>query len=374
MKNNVPFKLTVPQPCSENWNNMLPVQGGKHCESCNKKVIDFTRFTDQQLQDYFKNHSGNTCGRLLKDQTQRIIQIKEPGTRSKLLPQIIVSTLLYLGISKTTDAQQSSSSQTQTFATNISRHKVTDTEKDQKSGSNSITGIVTNSTTGEPIPFASVLLKSGDSVITSTTTNLEGEFKIIIPEIINSNNLAIHVSDIIYEPWEIKLPVQQTPLIVIMIMSPKDSFDIIETYTTGGFIYYEEPSIWQKIKNFIKSKIHQTKEEDLYNEAQYTEQKNEQPFIIETKDSIRTICNNESKIVANVYPNPMQDFIIVELKEKNTFQYILTNSSGEQITEGSLTELTNRINVINQPPGIYILHLNNPSGIKLESIKIIKGN
>lgn len=66
-----PILLHIPEPCHENWDAMTPQDKGRHCQSCNKVVVDFSVMTDRQVLDYFKNAHGNTCGRFHNDQLQR---------------------------------------------------------------------------------------------------------------------------------------------------------------------------------------------------------------------------------------------------------------------------------------------------------------
>jgi len=66
-----PLKIEVQNPCSEPWDKMQSIDGGKYCGSCAKHVTDFSGFTDQELISYFKNRNTESCGRFRKDQLQR---------------------------------------------------------------------------------------------------------------------------------------------------------------------------------------------------------------------------------------------------------------------------------------------------------------
>ena len=59
--------LKIAEPCHENWENMMEAEKGRFCNVCSKDVVDFTRFTDAEVIDYFQGYkskkSGNICGR-----------------------------------------------------------------------------------------------------------------------------------------------------------------------------------------------------------------------------------------------------------------------------------------------------------------------
>ena len=54
--------ISIPQPCHQNWNQMTPVEQGRHCTQCSKTVTDFTAMTNAEIINYFARQ-GNVCGR-----------------------------------------------------------------------------------------------------------------------------------------------------------------------------------------------------------------------------------------------------------------------------------------------------------------------
>ncbi|MBB5397949.1 carboxypeptidase-like regulatory domain-containing protein [Mucilaginibacter sp. AK015] len=54
--------ITIPQPCHQNWNEMTPVEQGRHCAHCSKTVTDFTAMTNSQIVSYLAERD-NVCGR-----------------------------------------------------------------------------------------------------------------------------------------------------------------------------------------------------------------------------------------------------------------------------------------------------------------------
>ena len=70
---NSKFKITIPKPCHENWNKMTSKEKGRFCTSCAKTVIDFTKKSTTEIQDYLvKNKNERVCGHFYKKQLDTI--------------------------------------------------------------------------------------------------------------------------------------------------------------------------------------------------------------------------------------------------------------------------------------------------------------
>jgi hypothetical protein len=65
-------KITIPEPCHEDWNKMTPNDNGRFCGSCSKNVVDFTNMLPDEIQVYFQQHS-NICGRFKNSQLDSLI-------------------------------------------------------------------------------------------------------------------------------------------------------------------------------------------------------------------------------------------------------------------------------------------------------------
>lgn len=74
-------RISIQEPCHENWESMEKKASGKFCNSCRKDVIDFRSFTQSELQDFFKDYQGNICGRFLGHQLEMPITIEIPAER-----------------------------------------------------------------------------------------------------------------------------------------------------------------------------------------------------------------------------------------------------------------------------------------------------
>jgi hypothetical protein len=63
--------LQVPEPCHENWDNMTPNDKGRFCNACSKTVVDFTRHSESELDQYFKDLKSPVCGRYTGEQLNK---------------------------------------------------------------------------------------------------------------------------------------------------------------------------------------------------------------------------------------------------------------------------------------------------------------
>ncbi len=89
------FQISVPQPCSNRWEEMAHVSDReRHCASCDKVIVDFTEMSDAQVIAYFMKQ-GNTCGRFSPYQLDR--DLLPPGERKRfswksafLLPALLL--------------------------------------------------------------------------------------------------------------------------------------------------------------------------------------------------------------------------------------------------------------------------------------------
>jgi hypothetical protein len=71
--------VSVPNPCHASWDKMKPQENGRHCNSCDKIVVDFTSMSDEELRDYFKQHqSQKFCGHFKAEQVKRLKIIVKP--------------------------------------------------------------------------------------------------------------------------------------------------------------------------------------------------------------------------------------------------------------------------------------------------------
>jgi len=66
------MKISIPQPCHENWNEMLPEEKGRFCLSCRKCVLDFTKMPDEEILIRLGGQKPNQCGRFSDRQLENL--------------------------------------------------------------------------------------------------------------------------------------------------------------------------------------------------------------------------------------------------------------------------------------------------------------
>jgi len=81
------FKIHIPDPCFEDWDKMTPNEQGSFCKVCAKTVVDFSKKSEDEIQQYIAaNLDKKICGRFninqLEPETDEVprlkINIEEP--------------------------------------------------------------------------------------------------------------------------------------------------------------------------------------------------------------------------------------------------------------------------------------------------------
>lgn len=96
------------------------------------------------------------------------------------------------------------------------------------------------------------------------------------------------------------------------------------------------------------------------------------PTLVDTTRKITQIDPEDFEFLSKVYPNPAKEYVNIELQQKNSVAYQLTDLSGKIVLRGKFNEITNKIDLSDQPNGIYELTLINPDEEQKETVKIIK--
>ncbi|VVV01393.1 carboxypeptidase-like regulatory domain-containing protein [Mesonia oceanica] len=236
------FKLNIPEPCHEDWQQMSPTQKGKFCDSCQKEVIDFTKLSSTEIARKTKN-ATQLCGRF----TQSQLKQEYVSTSQNRLNRLGIA----LGLGSIVAIAQPGFAQKK----NAKEVKV-QTQKDyqlqgevalgtQVKDSITIKGTVTDEE-NMPLPIAHVILKETDL---GTYTDFDGFFEIRIPSNSFDKEVILVFSAIGMETKELKID-KLTKEINIDLASDIDN---LEGVVVGGAFAYR-PNIFQRFLNLFRSK------------------------------------------------------------------------------------------------------------------------
>jgi hypothetical protein len=177
-----PIQISIPKPCTENWDEMTPSDKGRFCAHCQKTVIDFTSWTDTALYEYLeKNKEHRICGRFRKTQTEHQLLPTHPIQTTRLnrwVAGVGLTIALVAGIEHDAYARAP-----YVHVANAGQFNLDDTSDEPQGSSDSIIirGVTIDSITRKPLRNIEVYLLNEDYIkICGTTTNDEGEFKIQI--------------------------------------------------------------------------------------------------------------------------------------------------------------------------------------------------
>lgn len=238
--------LSIPEPCHEAWDQMTPQARGRHCASCGKLVVDFSRMSDQQLIDYLQQ-AGKTCGRFRADQLQRPLMPDAVRTQRRWTPALFFSSLL-AAATLPTHAQETS--QTPSVVQRnmdgipipvpeIKEDTAPQTATPPVFSHSNIHGTVVDAETREPLPFANVYIK-GTRI--GTTTDFDGRFELTLPEDTVMDDAHISVMYIGYQPTSIPLSSVSESNTTVLVVAQ-------EMIMMGIVVY--DPTPAQKVRDVV---------------------------------------------------------------------------------------------------------------------------
>ncbi|WP_276372676.1 carboxypeptidase-like regulatory domain-containing protein [Chryseolinea sp. H1M3-3] len=240
MKN---IRIQIPTPCQEKWSSFTTTAKGGFCSSCQKEVIDFTKWTEDELKLYFKTRPTNACGRFRQDQL-KVYTYNTTRKKPITWVSVLFGSFLLLFSSRQATGQVS-----EKLSTPIEQYEPFvngEVPAQVLSKTIRITGIVRSSEDGQVMPGVNVL-QSG--TVNGTTTNAEGQFFIELKDSISNPLLLFsfigfksieHLVDITKQHQEISMQML--------------SEDIQLGGLVVGAISYRRFSprrIWWKIKNIF---------------------------------------------------------------------------------------------------------------------------
>ncbi len=235
------FALTVPTPCHENWNNFTPTQKGKFCGACQKEVIDFTTWTDDEIKQYFKHSKQTTCGRFKQHQLKTYPVTQTNKSHSAWAA--FVAFLMLLGHEKAGAQTTTVTPQEEVIKQNKTKlHKEIETPI-------TISGVVLDEADSLGLPGVNIVRKG---FADGTVTDANGRFELTIEHPQASETLV--VSFIGLKTVEVAVnPFQHTRNLKI-VMHP-DVEMLLGEIVVGGAVSvrrYSPRGLWWKFKGLFR--------------------------------------------------------------------------------------------------------------------------
>lgn len=235
------LKITIQKPCSENWENMKPLGQGRFCDSCEKEVIDFTKFTNQDLINWFKKNIANTCGRLNQSQLNNLIVSKSTFSLKRFKPSLIAASLVtLLSLPKFSGAQIKPHHST--FVSDQKSKSPMILAVEKRAETVVIRGKVIDKDDKSPVIAISITLKGGKVI---GTTDAKGNFEIKLDKDKFSKRVILEFRYLGYETREYKVNLNKNiPIFIEMEISEA---------ILGGLGFVIEKNTLDKIKDFFYS-------------------------------------------------------------------------------------------------------------------------
>ena len=241
------INLSKLKKCDQVWDNMLPREGGRLCEKCNKHIIDFTKLSNEDIANAHIRSEEPVCGFYTKEQLT-MPKAAEPQLNQKGIKPAFLGLLAMLS-TNTLDAQtQEPKAKTEQLETepktdhNQSIQKVTI----QNASKHIITGIVVqkseNKTPDEPLPFAFIYVKGNDSI--RTHTDFEGRYALDVSSLEDTTNrVTIVFATVGFKKIEktVSLKTEQT---VDFILTEDDAHTV-----TAFYVEVDRPSFIKRTTN-----------------------------------------------------------------------------------------------------------------------------
>ncbi|WGD34757.1 carboxypeptidase-like regulatory domain-containing protein [Olleya sp. YS] len=215
------IRVTIPEPCHEDWNTMTPKDRGRYCKVCEKTVVDFTNKTDEYIVKTYEKE-GKLCGRFKQQQLDRPLAYSRKDS-TNYLAVASTAVLAYLSFGNT-NAYAQQEPKTDTTSVNTTNHikgKIAQSILKTKIISGRVIG-----NNNKPLPNVLISEKGTNNF---TKTNVEGHYTIKV-----SNTSVLVFSHESYQNFEIL--VENNNYISIEMVEKTEIKDSDNTITISGVI------------------------------------------------------------------------------------------------------------------------------------------
>lgn len=342
------FKITIPEPCHENWQAMTPEAKGRFCQKCAKTVHDFSNKTDRQIAKVYQDNEGKVCGRFHKNQLNRRIAPYEPTPKVGhwTVAGMILSGVLSVG---QVDGQNCSTSKKGAFSSlinSVGQEELIVGKVAPTAPPVTIFGQLTEND-GNPIKQAFIRVVGAEI---HGFTNEEGRYELTFPGDYVHEEVVIEYASFGFESqmklvnwaesqgFSVDVVLQKVKSCKIddaifqigdIEFSPEDYRHLL-----GGPIFtpIEEKSFLQNAKQLLKD----TKERLIEKRNRVNPKLNPQIPQPETTDIPDLIAPNPivpPRLIHKIFPNPFVDYLKIEIHavQNETLEFVLYDVNGRAV-------------------------------------------
>ncbi len=315
---------------------MTPTKGGRHCERCEKTIVDFSTKTDREIAHLYKQSEGKICGRFSKEQLRRDI-VLHPKSLSNTKSKAAAALLAGMLSAGTAVAQGE-------IVVQRTEQKVSQEEKESQSPNSTkiITGHVYDED-GEPLPFANIYFKWA---CVGTTTDIDGYFSWKIPQDVEK----IHVSYISYDEIEVELDSTTNDEMKIVMQSSESCLSVGIVIVRYPDSYFQDPPRGRTLPQLIKDWIYNIKEKRSNRKPKPQPENLPSPILIEAEiPEIRPPQIITKKLITKIFPNPFDNKIHLTLESDavEILRVVIYDSMSREIHAEQINVLvgTNEMNI-----------------------------
>lgn len=191
------FTLEIANPCTENFDEMIPNVKGSFCDSCAKNVIDLSNKTNSEIARIIVGSKGkNICARIKTTQLEEEFEYNEASKINNFKYAAIAASVL---LTSTIIGQEKSPVETEISVPKSTNHivgKIAFNAQPEEKISITVKGKILDSKTNRPLnnkTYPNLMLTINDSATPFKVNAETGEFAIPLKVLKNSDNLSITV-------------------------------------------------------------------------------------------------------------------------------------------------------------------------------------
>lgn len=366
-----PSKIPLIKPCHENWNSMTPNEKGRHCKSCNKTVVDFSKKSPETIQQYINSSTGEVCGKFRPDQVVMTQPYKSSFQwfRNKWMAFAAVFALMFPW--KKSAAMKPMLNGINDFALNA--------KQSLKAKPTIVHGQIRSVDAKKGLSQIEIKVFSGGKEIAYTTSFANGNYFIDIPEntIVDFNmniefSHATIVTKVITDVPAVKDRISCDAAVAVIeklaTVAQNSQIQMIEIkteYMTMGGIG-SNVSYSECVRHEIPKELIREEKINYYElNPELTKFTDE---IVHEKLSPVTVPELEIK----AFPNPTTDGFTIEINNSTNSQIFIYDMSGKLIENRSTVQSREQFSLMDQPTGIYIVSVIDMDTNKAKQSKVIK--